>query len=67
MPPSASPSEFDSRWIVVTGASSGLGRAVAQELSRRGAAVAMLGRRRVQLDETAASLNGAQYRVIELD
>jgi NAD(P)-dependent dehydrogenase (short-subunit alcohol dehydrogenase family) len=66
MPLPASPAEFDGRWIVVTGASSGLGRAIAHELSRRGAALALIGRRRQQLDETAAAL-AAPHRVIELD
>ena len=66
MPPSASPANFDGRWIVVTGASSGLGQAIAQELSRHGAAVALVGRRRAQLQETAATLATA-HRIIELD
>jgi NAD(P)-dependent dehydrogenase (short-subunit alcohol dehydrogenase family) len=63
----ASPADFDGRWIVVTGASSGLGRAVAQELSRHGAAVALVGRRRAQLEETAAALPASAHRLIELD
>jgi NAD(P)-dependent dehydrogenase (short-subunit alcohol dehydrogenase family) len=66
MPSPASPADFDGRWIVVTGASSGLGRSVAIELSRRGASVALIGRRREQLEETATQVAGAQ-RVIELD
>jgi NAD(P)-dependent dehydrogenase (short-subunit alcohol dehydrogenase family) len=66
MPASASPADFDGRWIVVTGASSGLGQAIARELSRHGAAVALVGRRSAQLQETAATLATA-HRVIELD
>jgi NAD(P)-dependent dehydrogenase (short-subunit alcohol dehydrogenase family) len=67
MPQSAHANDFDGRWIVVTGASSGLGRAIAQELSRRGGAVALVGRQRAQLDETAAALSSRLHRVIELD
>jgi NAD(P)-dependent dehydrogenase (short-subunit alcohol dehydrogenase family) len=67
MPSSANLADFDGRWIAVTGASSGLGRAIAQELSRRGAAVALIGRRRAQLEETAAALPAQAYRVVEMD
>lgn len=38
--------------VVVTGGTSGIGRAVAVELGRRGARVAVTGRRRDKLDET---------------
>src|SRR4051812_3694061 len=39
---------------VVTGAGSGVGRAVVIDLARRGYRVALLGRRKQQLDETVA-------------
>lgn len=39
---------------VITGAGSGLGRAMAVELTRRGFTVAGLGRRRAALEETRA-------------
>lgn len=39
---------------LVTGAGSGIGRAIAVALARAGASVALLGRRRHRLDETAA-------------
>ena len=39
---------------IVTGAGSGIGRAIAVRLARDGAAVALAGQRRAQLDETAA-------------
>ena len=43
---------------LVTGGGSGLGRAIALELGRLGAKVAVLGRRREPLDETVAALSG---------
>lgn len=59
--------DFAGRWVVVTGASSGLGRAIAIELARHGAAVALVGRQRGSLDATAEQLDGAPRRIIELD
>lgn len=47
------------RVAVVTGAGSGIGRAVAVSLSDAGFAVALLGRRRGPLDETAALVSAA--------
>jgi NAD(P)-dependent dehydrogenase (short-subunit alcohol dehydrogenase family) len=46
------------RVVLVTGGGSGLGRAMAIKLSRLGAKVAVLGRRRAKLDETVAMLEG---------
>lgn len=46
------------RVVVVTGASSGIGRATAIELSARGDDVVLLARRKDALDETAASCGG---------
>jgi len=53
----------------VTGAGSGIGKAVALELGRRGAAVALSGRRRDRLDEVAGELTalGATALVVPLD
>lgn len=67
MPSPAPFLDFTGRWLVVTGASSGLGRAIAIELSRHGAGVALVGRRREALDETAAQLGGTPHRIVELD
>lgn len=58
---------FDGKWIVVTGASSGLGRAIAVELSQRNAGVVLIGRDRDRLTETASLLGGARHRVEALD
>jgi NAD(P)-dependent dehydrogenase (short-subunit alcohol dehydrogenase family) len=49
---------LDDRVALVTGGGSGLGRAIALELGRLGAKVAVLGRRREPLEETVALLAG---------
>ncbi len=49
---------LESRVVLVTGGGSGLGRAMALELSRLGAHVAVCGRRREPLDETVSLLPG---------
>jgi NADP-dependent 3-hydroxy acid dehydrogenase YdfG len=46
----------ESRTAIVTGASSGIGRAIAAELGRRGWAVALGARRTERLDEAAAEV-----------
>jgi NAD(P)-dependent dehydrogenase (short-subunit alcohol dehydrogenase family) len=59
--------DFDGQWIVVTGASSGLGRAVAVELARYGARLVLVGRDEGRLVETGARLGRAEHRVLALD
>jgi NAD(P)-dependent dehydrogenase (short-subunit alcohol dehydrogenase family) len=49
---------FEGKVAIVTGGGSGLGRAIALELSRLGASVAVAGRRPEPLDETVALLGG---------
>jgi 3-oxoacyl-[acyl-carrier protein] reductase len=47
--------KFDGKIALVTGASRGIGRAIAVELAGRGSDVALVGRDREALDETAAA------------
>ena len=49
---------FGDRVAVVTGGGTGLGRAIADELARLGAAVVVAGRRPEPLEETAAAIAG---------
>ncbi len=46
------------RHVVVTGAGTGIGRAIAVRLAREGAALTLLARDRDRLEETAASIDG---------
>jgi short-subunit dehydrogenase len=56
-------------WAVVTGASSGIGRAFALELSQTGHPVLLTARRRAELDELAAeiALRGGHAEVVVAD
>ena len=55
------------RIAVVTGAGSGVGRAVALGLMGAGYGVALAGRRRPELEETAASASGGEALVVPTD
>ncbi len=54
---------FDNKVAVVTGAASGIGRALAQQLAQRGAALALVDRNAEALAETAASVAATAKRV----
>jgi NAD(P)-dependent dehydrogenase (short-subunit alcohol dehydrogenase family) len=60
---------FAGKAVLVTGGSSGIGRACALALAAEGAHVALAGRRRARLDETAANVRqaGGQALVLEGD
>lgn len=59
--------DFQGKKVLVSGASSGIGRAVSVELSRRGASLVLLARDRERLTETGALLGSAEYHIICLD
>ena len=59
--------DFQGKKVIVTGASSGIGRAISIALSRYGASLILFGRNRERLDETAALLGSDDYYTILLD
>jgi len=58
---------FDGKVIVVSGASSGIGRAVAIKLGQQGATLVLIGRSRERLEETARQANAPSCRILEID
>lgn len=66
------PMDLTGRTILVTGASSGLGRGIALQAGRLGARVIVVARRRERLEETAAMMEGTDcviepYDLSEID
>jgi short-subunit dehydrogenase len=59
------------RWerqlIWITGASSGIGAALAHEMARRGARLILSARRGERLQEVAGRLEGSEHRIVPLD
>lgn len=59
-------SALDGKVAIVTGASQGIGRAIARGLARAGAQVVVAGRRQAPLDELAAEIAGSGGRALAL-
>lgn len=64
---SYNPFSLEGKTILITGASSGIGRAIAIECSKMGAIVNILGRDQVRLEETFTHLNGTQHKFFLAD
>ena len=59
--------QLDGTVSLVTGASSGIGRATARELAARGSSVALAARRTDRLEELAAEIDGGGGRALALE
>jgi short-subunit dehydrogenase len=65
----ANTQDFNGKWALVTGASSGIGAALARELARHGAKLILTARRRDRLETLAGELKaiGTEVRIITAD
>lgn len=63
----SNPFSLDGKTILVTGASSGIGRAVAVECAKEGAGLVITGRNEERLQETYKNLYGAGHKLIVSD
>ncbi|MFV2082349.1 MAG: SDR family NAD(P)-dependent oxidoreductase [bacterium] len=59
--------DFEGRIVLVSGASSGIGRAIAKALSDTGARLILLGRNTSRLDDVLNSLSGDDNHILEMD
>jgi NAD(P)-dependent dehydrogenase (short-subunit alcohol dehydrogenase family) len=64
---SAALGEFSGKTVVVSGASSGLGRAISIELAQRGAQLVLIGRDADRLDATVRLLPGKDHQTLKMD
>src|SRR3954471_8222961 len=55
---------FSDKVVVITGASAGIGAALAEELGRRGAAVVLAARRKDKLEEVARKAGAKTHAVV---
>ena len=61
------PFSLESKTILVTGASSGIGRAIAVECSKMGASVILTARNEARLQETLSQMQGGNHSIIIAD
>jgi len=61
------PFSLENKTILITGASSGIGKAIAMECSKMGATVIITGRNEQRLNETFEQLEGGNHRKIVCD
>ena len=59
--------DFEGKRYVVTGASSGIGRCTAIELSKRGGVVVLVGRNKDALQETYGQMQGEGHVIVPMD
>jgi NAD(P)-dependent dehydrogenase (short-subunit alcohol dehydrogenase family) len=59
--------DFKEKWVIVTGASSGIGRAIAVQLAHLDARLILIGRNEERLKETAAQLESTEYHILCFD
>lgn len=64
---SYNPMSLEGKTILVTGASSGIGRAIAIECSKLGATLIITGRNEERLEETASAMAGENHTAITAD
>lgn len=61
------PFSLEGKTILVTGASSGIGRGIAIACSKMGATVILNGRNQLKLEESFSQLNGGNHKIIATD